>query len=54
MFSSSRTTTSDTAFNISVLYRRHTKVILVLEDVTKSCVYLQLQDVSPRGFSRDH
>ena len=23
-------------------------------NVTKSCVYLRLQDVSPRGFSRDH
>ena len=22
--------------------------------LTKSCVYLQIQDVSPRGFSRDH
>ena len=24
------------------------------EDITKSCVYLHSQDVSPRGFSRDH
>ena len=23
-------------------------------DITKSCAYLQLQDVSPRGFNRDH
>ena len=26
----------------------------IYEDITKSYVYLHSQDVSPRGFSRDH
>ena len=24
------------------------------EDITKSCVYLQIEDILSRGFSRDH
>jgi len=30
------------------------KYSTVVEDVHNSWLYLQLQDVSPRGFSRDH
>ena len=41
-------------FRFRIVSRTHMADDDLWNNVTKSCVYLQLKDVSPRGFSRDH